>query len=288
MGRKEGEVSRCSLGFWWSDLFVFSIGGRRRGIEGARRSLCGMDCVEEQQQEIEALEAIFTEELVVLEEHDGLRRVQLPIMDEESGASVRVDFSLPKTYPEVAPKVSVHGVNGVSAPKRMELQGILQHEAEENVGTPMIFTLHTAAKEWIEEHISGNAKDGEDAGDEVVFETRDEEEELKMAQKEKQKVSIREPRPPLSSLSSPQIRVSHEAKNLATKRGWKAHAAGLTVTQSRKMERGNSFLKTSQKMWKSGVTSCRWGEELWTERGLRASYPTEGTDKNACMWFLAL
>mmetsp|Transcript_9056 Transcript_9056/g.27211 ORF Transcript_9056/g.27211 Transcript_9056/m.27211 type:complete len:239 (+) Transcript_9056:117-833(+) len=158
-----------------------------------------MDYTEEQEQEIEALSAIFGDDLKEVSEGSGVaegeRKYQLPIVDDVTGVAARMDFVLGPKYPEEAPRVVLVGQNGISASKRAQLSSVLDSAANESVGMPMIFNLHSLAMEWLGEHIDADAANndsvfGENAvtrEKDTLFETRDEEEEAKAAHREKMK-----------------------------------------------------------------------------------------------------
>ncbi|KAJ8902538.1 hypothetical protein NDN08_006941 [Rhodosorus marinus] len=151
-----------------------------------------MDFKEEQSQEVEALEAIFPTEFSVFsadESSGGRERYQLLIEDEESGSSFVLEFSYPVGYPEEPPNLNLQAVNGLTSSKRVALLEHLKEEAQNQVGSAMILSLHSIAKEWTADNAGAAGADEETPfrkqAEETVFETRDEEEEAKAAMKEK-------------------------------------------------------------------------------------------------------
>uniref|UniRef100_A0A7S0G7A9 RWD domain-containing protein n=1 Tax=Rhodosorus marinus TaxID=101924 RepID=A0A7S0G7A9_9RHOD len=150
-----------------------------------------MDFKEEQTQEVEALVAIFPTEFSVFPaEKSGRRdRYELLVEDQESGSSFILEFSYSERYPEDPPNLNLQGVNGLNSSKRVALLEHLKEEAQNQVGSAMILTLHTIAKEWTADNVGTAGSDEETPfrkeAEETVFETRDEEEEAKAAMKEK-------------------------------------------------------------------------------------------------------
>eukprot|EP00170_Pyropia_yezoensis_P004687 contig_19026_g4701 len=102
-----------------------------------------MDHAEEQEQEREALAAIFLDDYTPLSD-DG-RRLQLALSHPAAGVSAKLIVTLPPTYPEAPPAVSLHPGSGLTAPRRAALLAALDVEAASQAGMPMIFGLHSFA-----------------------------------------------------------------------------------------------------------------------------------------------
>jgi len=128
--------------------------------------------------EVEALEAIFGPEYTVLE-NEGMDNARFEILlnDDELGVRSRLVFGYTPGYPDKVPNIVVQADAGLSAPRRIALQRTIEEEAMANLSTPMIFTLHAAAKEWISRNLVGDGNEDEDLESDVTFETRDEEQE---------------------------------------------------------------------------------------------------------------
>ncbi|KAK1862112.1 hypothetical protein I4F81_004688 [Pyropia yezoensis] len=82
-----------------------------------------MDHAEEQEQEREALAAIFLDDYTPLSD-DG-RRLQLALSHPAAGVSAKLIVTLPPTYPEAPPAVSLHPGSGLTAPRRAALLAAL-------------------------------------------------------------------------------------------------------------------------------------------------------------------
>ncbi|KAA8491037.1 RWD domain-containing protein [Porphyridium purpureum] len=136
-------------------------------------------------QELEALEAIFGPELKLGGDGDesaqqvaqGHARFQLQLDEPLYGVRARLAFRYTPQYPDAAPEISVLVDQGVSAAAGAALQKVLLDEAQSQLGLPMIYTLHTVAKEWIADHAIGGDEGRAGASTvgvvEASFETRD-------------------------------------------------------------------------------------------------------------------
>ncbi|OAE22290.1 hypothetical protein AXG93_1504s1000 [Marchantia polymorpha subsp. ruderalis] len=130
------------------------------------------DYAEEQEMEIDALQAILMDDIVELNSnesglHTTARCFQITISpkdddeDEPTDIPVRLAlvFAHTPNYPDEPPLFDVRSLQGVKVSDVKELKERLQKEATENLGMAMIYTLHTSAKEWLRE------KFGQDQGD---------------------------------------------------------------------------------------------------------------------------
>uniref|UniRef100_A0A7S3QYE3 RWD domain-containing protein n=1 Tax=Dunaliella tertiolecta TaxID=3047 RepID=A0A7S3QYE3_DUNTE len=124
-----------------------------------------MDYASEQQMELEALEAIYMDELQV---YDGdtpsggwpaagntYKIVVTPQEDGEDGLAgadeleMELLFAHTAKYPEEAPCLKLRSSKGLSDADIERCYRMLMDQVEENKGMPMIYTLVTAAKEWL-------------------------------------------------------------------------------------------------------------------------------------------
>eukprot|EP00041_Stephanoeca_diplocostata_P034340 m.1165897 g.1165897 ORF g.1165897 m.1165897 type:complete len:233 (+) comp24504_c0_seq1:148-846(+) len=127
-----------------------------------------MDHGQEQADEVEALESIFPDELTVNSPTD-LEIVASydagVYQDETFTGSLSICVEFTPEYPETAPKIRLEQVNGqVDESKDLEKAHTLIAETiDENLGMPMIFTVHSAVMEWLEELLEGKKKFAEDA-----------------------------------------------------------------------------------------------------------------------------
>lgn len=119
-----------------------------------------MDHAEEQEQEREALAAIFLDDYTPLSD-DG-RRLQLALSHPAAGVAAKLVVTLPPTYPEAPPAVSLHPGSGLTAPRRAALLAALDAEAAAQVGMPMIFGLHSFAMDWLQANVAGGEADEEE------------------------------------------------------------------------------------------------------------------------------
>eukprot|EP00092_Neocalanus_flemingeri_P005984 GFUD01006445.1.p1 GENE.GFUD01006445.1~~GFUD01006445.1.p1 ORF type:complete len:241 (+),score=89.90 GFUD01006445.1:62-784(+) len=113
------------------------------------------DYKQEQRDEIEAIESIYSEEIEVLNENP--HRFTIPVKTEEydedtgDGMWVLLKFTFPDTYPDVGPEIEFEESEGV---EDEQLEGLREHMkeiVEENLGMAMSFTIVSAAIEWLGE-----------------------------------------------------------------------------------------------------------------------------------------
>ncbi|KAL3511712.1 hypothetical protein ACH5RR_024429 [Cinchona calisaya] len=143
------------------------------------------DYVQEQDMEIEALEAILMDEFKEIHSSEsGLNtsnrcfQITLSPQDEEadeSSPSVRLGliFSHTEKYPDEPPLLNVISLRGIQAGDLTALKRKLEQEASENLGMAMIYTLVTSAKEWLSERFAQdgdaeNAEEDEGTKDEII------------------------------------------------------------------------------------------------------------------------
>jgi len=144
------------------------------------------DYVQEQEMEIEALEAILMDDITEVDcGESGLdtqgRCFQITLSpkdedeDEPTDIPVRValTFSHTANYPDEPPLLGLKSLQGMKVADLRLLKEKLQQEAMENLGMAMIYTLVTSAKEWMREKFGHtedieNGDDEETSKDEVV------------------------------------------------------------------------------------------------------------------------
>ncbi|CAL0335208.1 unnamed protein product [Lupinus luteus] len=143
-----------------------------------------MDYTQDQEMEIEALEAILMDEFKEIHSGEtGLstsnRCFQITISQEEDSdglitnpAQLALFFSHTEKYPDEPPLLNVKSLQGIPSEDLRIVKEKLQQEASENLGMAMIYTLVTSAKEWLDERFSEdndeNAEAEEAAKDDVV------------------------------------------------------------------------------------------------------------------------
>ncbi|XAR49960.1 hypothetical protein NMG60_11004149 [Bertholletia excelsa] len=144
------------------------------------------DYVQEQEMEIEALEAILMDEFKEIHSSEsGLntsnRCFQITICPQDDDAyqsaatpvRLALIFSHTEKYPDEPPLLNVKSLKGIQAADLIILKEKLEQEASENVGMAMVYTLVTSAKEWLSEKFAQetgeeNAEDEESAKDDII------------------------------------------------------------------------------------------------------------------------
>ena len=114
------------------------------------------DYKQEQRDEIEAIESIYSEEISVISENP--HRFTIPVKtdsyDEEEGGEgwmVLLKFTFPDTYPDVIPEIEVEESEGIEDYLLKEFKEAMGVVAEENIGMAMVFTIVSAGIEWLGE-----------------------------------------------------------------------------------------------------------------------------------------
>lgn len=114
-----------------------------------------MNYQEEQQLELEALEAIFVHENELSVESPSrflLRLVPFPDEDEENFVGVTLCVTYGELYPEVSPSVEVRdpfGGVGEDLLLRELTQTVIPEVLEENRGAPVVYILAEVVQEWL-------------------------------------------------------------------------------------------------------------------------------------------
>lgn len=113
-----------------------------------------MDYKDEQHNEIEALESIYCGEMEILVT-EPFYTFAIPIKTEEyepetgNGLSCRLEFTYTPKYPEEPLLVSIDELENFEAGSDGKLKKHLEEEMKENLGMVMVFTLVSAAQEWL-------------------------------------------------------------------------------------------------------------------------------------------
>lgn len=115
-----------------------------------------MDYQEEQESEMEALEAIYSEEMTMISEAPYTFDVSIRGSNEDTRDDVKVTvtailrFTLVETYPDAAPLMEITECSeNLTEEKSEELISHLDEEASNSIGCVMIFTLVSAAQEFL-------------------------------------------------------------------------------------------------------------------------------------------
>jgi len=120
-----------------------------------------MDHAEEQQMEVEALEAIYMDDFNKISESPLEYKVYLEpeqgAGEEENHVSLYLTIKVPATYPEVVPEMSIEVKKGLGEHHIQEIRQIIDTEAQENIGMAMVFTIAEKIKEWlVENNVKGS------------------------------------------------------------------------------------------------------------------------------------
>ncbi|XP_044495096.1 RWD domain-containing protein 1-like [Mangifera indica] len=137
------------------------------------------DYAQEQEMEIEALEAILMDEFKEIHSAEsGLNtsnrcfQITLSPQDDELDESTTTPvqlaliFSHTEKYPDESPLLNVKSLRGIQTSDLKVLKDKLEQEASENLGMAMVYTLVTSTKEWLSERYSQDTSN-DDAGEEV-------------------------------------------------------------------------------------------------------------------------
>ncbi|XP_065866497.1 uncharacterized protein [Euphorbia lathyris] len=138
------------------------------------------DYGQEQEMEIEALEAILMDEFKEIHSSEsGLntsnRCFQITIIpqdDEDESTDIPVQlaliFSHTEKYPDEPPLLNVQSIRGIQVSDLKILKEKLEQEASENLGMAMIYTLVSSAKDWLSEKYGQDADDDEFKDEQAV------------------------------------------------------------------------------------------------------------------------
>lgn len=153
-----------------------------------------MDHQEEQQLELEALEAILMDDL---QSFEGTRPAGWPtdaeihlvrIRPSKDAATAASDteleaellFAHTPSYPEEAPLVKIRSAVGLSDRDIEKMQALLEEQVEENLGMAVVYALVTAAQEWLTEKVSADVEVEVDP--EIAKKAAEEAEERRLAE----------------------------------------------------------------------------------------------------------
>lgn len=133
---------------------------------------------EEQEQELEALEAIYPNEITVIcKEAGDLRFTILLSCNDENNSkpdeddegtntfSVLIEFLLPENYPYEVPSILILESAKLMPADEEELLQLMNREAVQNQGSVMIFTLVSIASEWLVRRMEEDAQRKQEAED---------------------------------------------------------------------------------------------------------------------------
>lgn len=113
-----------------------------------------MDYKEEQNGEIEALESIYYGDVTIITT-EPFHKFSIPIKSEqydadtENGLSCNLIFTYTTKYPEESPCIEIEDAINLDDKHQQEILEYLEEQAKENIGMVVIFTLVSAAQEWL-------------------------------------------------------------------------------------------------------------------------------------------
>nr|CAG4651385.1 EOG090X0F6V [Simocephalus serrulatus]SVE94544.1 EOG090X0F6V [Simocephalus serrulatus] len=133
---------------------------------------------EEQLGEIFSLESIYPDELEILEEepfHQFKLQVKSEGHDEEQeiGYSCSLKFTYTPTYPEEVPVIEIMDDVGLDDEQLERLKDRLDKEAEDTLGMVMIFSLVSAANEWLNNEWDSELKRREEEAERKILEAEE-------------------------------------------------------------------------------------------------------------------
>ncbi|XWS16249.1 hypothetical protein CRYUN_Cryun34aG0068800 [Craigia yunnanensis] len=131
------------------------------------------DHVQEQEMEIEALEAILMDEFKEIHSGESGLSTSNRCFQITLSHQLALVFSHTEKYPDEPPLLNVKSIRGIQTSDHKVLKEKLEQEASENLGMAMIYTLVTSAKEWLSERYgqdadADNAEEEEATKDEVI------------------------------------------------------------------------------------------------------------------------
>ncbi|CAO2814691.1 unnamed protein product [Amaranthus hypochondriacus] len=144
------------------------------------------DYLQEQEMEIEALEAILMDDFREIHSGEsGLNtsnkcyQITISPQDDDGDeppswpVQLALIFSHTEKYPDEPPLLNVKSIRGIPIEDLRTLKQKLEEEAAENLGMAMVYTLVTSAKDWLSERFGQDgavesAADDEMAKDEVI------------------------------------------------------------------------------------------------------------------------
>ncbi|XP_044762421.1 RWD domain-containing protein 1 [Coccinella septempunctata] len=150
-----------------------------------------MDYLEEQKNEIEALESIYYGDIKILETEPKYR-FTIPIKSEDyeedtnNGMACDLTFTYTEKYPDEGPIIEIEDPVNFLQNNEKELEEFLQGQVQENLGMVMIFTLVSSGQEWLSLKWENVKKERE----EIVARKLMEEEEAERKRFEGTKVTV--------------------------------------------------------------------------------------------------
>ena len=114
------------------------------------------DYEEEQEMELEALEAIFDEEFKPDPEQPETKFAVVINDLEFLSKEIVLDFKYPPTYPDVPAEFDIQPTLQLTNDQKERVREAMAAAAEEEAGNAMIFAMITAAKDWLTENFDAD------------------------------------------------------------------------------------------------------------------------------------
>lgn len=132
--------------------------------------MSGINYIEEQTNELQALESMYPNELEILSTQPpitfNIRLTTDDYMDNEIRLTVELQFVLPAKYPDELPTVEIVDFDhDFEESHKTQLLQLLQAEMPDHVGMVMIFTLVSFASEWLMSQVEGMKQAIQDEAD---------------------------------------------------------------------------------------------------------------------------
>jgi len=141
---------------------------------------------EEQESEVEALESIYPTEFTLIQLDPYVFRVFVKserYQEGENGLCASLKFNIPTSYPDEIPEVEILVNEEDETEEEYEtnlepehvsgLTAFLSDIANQNIGTPMIFTLVSECQEWLNKRFENELKEREDEEERRIYEAEE-------------------------------------------------------------------------------------------------------------------
>lgn len=129
------------------------------------------DIKEEQDSELEVLEAIYADDFRIVDPATSSSGARFEISIQDPPTHLLISFTHSLQYPYGPLTIVVHALEGVSTPQRKKLQQHLEGVAKQYEEMPCVHNVCDAAREWVVEHVQGGEAELDVEG--MKFETID-------------------------------------------------------------------------------------------------------------------
>lgn len=145
------------------------------------------DYLEEQQNEIEALESIYPDEFTSISEKEFEIAIYPDEQDEENPRGLSLHVTYTANYPDELPEYEIETIEGqIPSSYYTKIREAVKSAAEESIGMAMIFTMVSIIKEELDNIVL----DAQKAEEEIINERRRKEEEAEQAKFMGTKVTV--------------------------------------------------------------------------------------------------